>query len=303
MDSYRIQKRYLRPDGSIIWVEFSLSCARDEDGSVAYFLGQVLDVTAQRAQTEALRLSEQRFRQAMMNANVGVVVVDTSGRYQTVNQAFCDMVGCSEDEILGLSSASFTLPEEEEAQVQAVKKILAGEDESFRLFKRLRRVDGSLITTDISGTPIRDAEGRITSFVAHVVDITEQVEQARALQSSERRFRLLVERNSQVAFESDNNGVMTWISASVHQVIGYRPEEMVGRAFVDFVHPSDQSNLRGFQQGLIRGTGSEGELRVRTADGGWVKVAFSVGPLLDNDGVVEGRAGVWRDVSSIESPH
>ena len=175
IDSYRIQKRYLRPDGSIAWVELSLSATRDEDGSVAYYLSQLLDVTAQRSQTEALRLSEERHRQTMMNANVGVVIVDLEGRYLEANPAFCEIVGLPLDEVIGTSTRELSFAEDIAVQERAVEEILAGRSESFRVTKRYRRPDGSVVVADLSAAPLRDSTGSINSFVVHVVDVSDRV--------------------------------------------------------------------------------------------------------------------------------
>src|SRR5205085_7862475 len=54
IDQYRMEKRYLRPDGRVVWAELSVSLVRDADGHPAYAIGQIQDITERRALGERL---------------------------------------------------------------------------------------------------------------------------------------------------------------------------------------------------------------------------------------------------------
>ena len=88
-----------------------------------------------------------------------------------------------------------------------------------------------------------------------------------ALRASEDRFRLLAENASDVVFTATNDGAATWFSPSVTPLIGWLPEQLVGRPFVDFVHPRDLPRVQRAQTTAMDGSPAKFEMRVRTAAG------------------------------------
>ena len=73
--------------------------------------------------------------------------------------------------------------------------------------------------------------------VAFITDITERKRSERELRESEQRFRNLVETSSDWVWEVDTEGVFTWVSPQVRDVLGYQPEELVGRSVFDLPDP------------------------------------------------------------------
>jgi two-component system, OmpR family, phosphate regulon sensor histidine kinase PhoR len=97
--SYRLSKRYLRKDGELVWGDLSVALVRDDDGTPLYFVSQILDVTEQRradqliADANAVIDKQTRAAAAIFDAvDVGLVLIDKSGRYEQVNRRHLDFM-------------------------------------------------------------------------------------------------------------------------------------------------------------------------------------------------------------------
>ena len=131
----------------------------------------------------ALRESETRFREAFNSAAVGMTLVGLDGRWLLVNQALCEMVGYSDTEFRGMSFQDITHPDDLEADLAQVRRLLAGEIANFHMEKRYIHKRGHRIWILLSVGLVRDTRGNPLYFVTQVQDTTrrKEAEQFRAL--------------------------------------------------------------------------------------------------------------------------
>lgn len=180
--------------------------------------------------------------------------------------------------------------------------------EPYDVRHRVIRPDGSMRFVRERGTLSFDAAGEPVRMVGTVADVTEEtrLDIARegameALEASEARYRLLAENASDVVWQLDDGGRIAWVSESVRAVLGYAPEEMLGRQALDFVHADDVARARALARSAAADHEPE-EFRMSTADGRtrWVSSQLHpvttesghmlVGSLRDVDGLVQARA-------------
>jgi PAS domain S-box-containing protein len=149
------------------------------DGSPALIGGTAFDITERLQAEEALRESEERFRAILRQATAGIVRKDAEGRLIFVNQAFCNMLGYTEEELVGKTMWELMHPEDVAENKQSYDRLMA-EGIPFKLERRLLCEDGSVIWVDASVSPIMDSAGKPQSAVAVEVDITgrKQAEEA-----------------------------------------------------------------------------------------------------------------------------
>jgi diguanylate cyclase (GGDEF)-like protein/PAS domain S-box-containing protein len=134
----------------------------------------IRDVRTIRA-AEQIRLeTELRFRLAFEGNMAPMTVTDLDDRVTAVNQAFCQMVGYSKEELVGLDSKIFTLPDDVGITEESHRRALAGEGGQTRYIKRYLRKDGQVIFVEVLRSPARDAEGNLLYFVFSERDITEE---------------------------------------------------------------------------------------------------------------------------------
>lgn len=152
--------------------------------------------------TEQLSESEQRFRATFEQAAVGIAHVSPSGQLLRVNQKFCDIVGYPQEEILKKTFQQFTHADDLEADMHNVRRLLAGDAESYGMEKRYVRKNGDLVWVFLRVSLVRDKARQREWFVSVIEDITARKNAEEALRSSEKsvaeseeRFRQLIQQS------------------------------------------------------------------------------------------------------------
>jgi PAS domain S-box-containing protein len=151
------------------------------EGNTALIGGTAFDITERLQAEEALRESEERFRAILRQATAGIVRKDAEGRLVFVNEAFCNMLGRTQDELLGRMVWDFMHPNDIAENKRSYQRLML-EGAPFKQERRFLREDGSVIWVDASVSPIVDAQGKPQSAVAVEVDITGRKHAEEALQ-------------------------------------------------------------------------------------------------------------------------
>ena len=159
-------------DGREVPAEVSRSPLALDQGS--WVVVAIRDVSVQRAIETARADAELRFRVAFENNMAPMTFADANDRIIAVNDAMCEMVGFTKEELLGCDSTPFTYPDDVGITESTHQRLLSGEVEQERYIKRYLRKDGRVIDVEVSRSPARDADGKILYFVFSERDITEE---------------------------------------------------------------------------------------------------------------------------------
>jgi diguanylate cyclase (GGDEF)-like protein/PAS domain S-box-containing protein len=177
-------------DGSELPVDFSVSPVTFEGRSWA--VASIRDNSATRALERARRdaesraveieslaatamaQSEQRFRLAFEDNMAPMVFTSEKGLLFAVNDAFCEIVGRTREELLGFDSKVFTFPDDVGVTEEVYRRITSGEIDRIRYVKRFQHKDGRTVAAEVSMSPARDEKGETLYFVSSVRDITEE---------------------------------------------------------------------------------------------------------------------------------
>ncbi|MFP5502342.1 MAG: PAS domain S-box protein [Candidatus Sericytochromatia bacterium] len=187
--------------------------------------------------TDELRRSESKFRAVFESAAVGIVLAATTGEITEFNHAISQMLGYDEEEFERLGVKGVTHPDDFPEDMAQMRRLLAGEQESYSLEKRYRRKDGSWMWGRLTVSLIRDEAGEPELALGVVVDVTERKEREEALEEQMARMteidRLKTDFVSTVSHElrTPLTSIMGYTEFLEDQVAGELTDEQ--RAFVD----------------------------------------------------------------------
>jgi PAS domain S-box-containing protein len=289
VDSYEIEKRYLRPDGTVVTGLLIVSAVRDDAGRHLYDLGQLQDITAHKEAEAALRESEVLFRSIFEGAGIGMALSGPDGRIRVANPAFERLLGYASGELAGSHVIDITLPDDLPQQTGYMERAQAGEIDAYQMEKRYRRKDSSVVWALLHASIVRDDQGAMRAIVGQVQDITARREAEAALRESEARFRALVQNDPDVIVVVDDALRLIYLSPSAESVFGIPPEKMLGpfESSLQFVHPEDQERslaLFDTVAGQPRAVTSI-EARIKHATLGWRWYQITIMNLLEDPSI------------------
>ncbi len=299
---FRGELAYYRKDGTILWTEVMAYPLLHPDGSLAQMVGVTRDMSERKAAEVILKRSEAKFRGIFEASRDALMILDAEGRFVEANPATLEVFGCPDLQAFLQSSPvdlSPTLQPDGRSSAEAAREkslaALGGQPLRFEWVHR-RMDDGRDFHCRITLTPI-ELDGK-PAVLAGAEDLTEKKKAEQALIQAKEHYRLLLENSTDVVVQGNNEGIIDWITPSVTGLLGWRPDEMVGRDFSQFVHPEDLDALRPFQANLLRGIGGQIVLRIRMKAGGYRWVSAAIRPIFDDQGAVIGRVAGWRDIQT-----
>ena len=143
-------------------------------------------------------------------------------------------------------------PEDRAASQEHKAALLAGQPHPG-VQLRIRRPDGSLRVVSVRGASRRNPAGEVTGAFGTMLDVTEFAEAGKALRASEERYRLMAENSVDVIIQLGMTGLITFISPSCEGMLGYGPDELIGRRFRDLTHPDDEAANSAALRAVIDG--------------------------------------------------
>jgi diguanylate cyclase (GGDEF)-like protein/PAS domain S-box-containing protein len=283
--------KLVRKDGTERWVDFT--AGRIEFQGEPAGLGTAFDITERTYAEEALA------RQALAFANLydAVVITDPAGRITDWNPAAERIYGWTRAEVLGETVDLWLAPSD---AADLNRRILDALDTEGRWTGKIRflRKDGRLGLSETIVLPLRDQSGRRLGALGVSRDITESEHAAEALRISEERYHLMVAGSEQVFFyQHDVDGVYETLSPSVQGVLGYAPEELVGKRY-GTLHPHEGAEVDEQTAVTLASGGTPNTYRVvaRHRDGHAITLEL-VETTVRRDGEVRGVQGFARDIT------
>jgi PAS domain S-box-containing protein len=134
----------------------------------------VRDASTRRKGDLALREANQRFRLAFDGAPIGMALVGTDGRWIQVNPALCEIVGYRAEELLAKTFQEITHPDDLDADLALMRRVLADEIADYSMEKRYFHADGHVVWINLSVSLVRDPSNKPLYFVSQIEDVTER---------------------------------------------------------------------------------------------------------------------------------
>lgn len=229
------------------------------------------DITERKLAEEALRESEAEFRASFYSAAVGKAQVDPrSGQYLRVNDKLCKITGYSEEELLRMTFADLTHPDDQAEDKAAHERLICGDSPGISLEKRYVGKDGRIVWVNVSTSLIRDDEGEPLRTLAVIQDISARKEAEVALWESEARF-VKVFRSSPAAICITTMREGRFIEVNEHfcRLFELKREEIIGQKSMKldlWDKPETRAMLMKRLQGQERVRDHEARFRRKSGD-------------------------------------
>jgi PAS domain S-box-containing protein len=181
IETSSLEKRYIRKDRSIIWVNLTVGLVRNSSGAPDYFISVVEDIGPRKKAERALREREVWLRRMFDQAPIGAAMVSLDYRFLMVNEALCSITGYGAQDLISRSFVDITHPDDIESDVAQARQLAAGEIDHYDMDKRYLRADGSVVWVHLNGRLIRDEAGRPLYYLPMMEDITERKAAEKAL--------------------------------------------------------------------------------------------------------------------------
>jgi PAS domain S-box-containing protein len=308
---YEVEVRRRHRDGRYLWFLAQGVALRDASGRAYRLTGSDTDITARRQAEESLRISEERYRSLLENANDIIYAHDLGGNYLSINRAGAEITGYTREEILGgLNISQVIVPEHLERAKRMLQLKL--EDPSPTVYELdIVTRDGQRLTLEVStrisyvgGQPVA-VEGVARDVTRRKRDEAEKTRLASLLESQRRHLQAMVGSVPGVVWEAwgepdESSQRINFVSDYVETMLGYTVEEWLSTPnfWLSIVHPEDRDRAAR-EAAAIFASGRVGTSRFRwmAKDGRAVWVESQSSVILEDTGRPVGMRGVTMDIT------
>lgn len=225
--------------------------------SIGGFIAPGLNVRRQRDRYEKqrqqavdeIRDREAKFRAIFDQAAIGIARMGIDGRWLEVNQKFCDIVGCTPEELMELTFQDITHPDDLETDLEYVRRLISGEIDNYTMEKRYICKDGSVIWINVTGSGVRKPSGEPEYFIATIEDISEK---KRAQTELMQMSRVFMDGRNPIIIE-DLNGNVLRVNKEVERSYGWKSGELVGRPITTIIAPERHEQTADLRERCRKG--------------------------------------------------
>jgi PAS domain S-box-containing protein len=246
---------------------------------------------------KTLRKSEERFKYMFEATNAGKSITLPSGEIHA-NQAFCDMLGYSKEELREKKWQELT-PEEDILHTEKIiAPLLDGKEDKTRFTKRYIHKNGNLIWADVSTVIVRDKNRQPLFFLTTLLDITERIKAEELLKESEVQYRNLANSANALIWCSGTDKLCYYFNQTWIQFTGRTLDQELGNGWVEGVHPADfQYCLDIYTNAFDQRQAFQMDYRLRHHSGEYRWIRDMGTPNFDRNGTFIGYIGHCFDIT------
>ena len=299
-ESSHVPKRYVCKDGRVVWGDVNIRLIRTPDGKPLYFLPIIQDITERKQAEEKIKESEELFKHVFESSNVGKSITLPTGEIN-VNQAFCNMLGYSGEELKNKKWQDLTPRDEVPAIMEIITSLLTGEKSEARFKKNYVHKNGTRIYADVSVALLRDQQGKPLHFITTIVDISEQKQAEEALKSSEERYALVIDASEQGIWDWNVETNEVFFSEQWKKQIGYNDHELKNdfNTWIEHLHPDEREYCQNAVSAYLNQPVEHFflEFRFRHKDGTYRWIHNKASSLKNDEGKVIRMFGTHKDIT------
>ena len=292
ISSFDIENRYVHKNGEPVWVHKFVSVLHGEEGEPTHLIALVTNIT-ERKLADEVRLRHSVIVESSDDAIIGT---DINGTVTDWNKGAEKVFGYTGQEAVGRNISFLSPADRSEDGLNMLKKVLDGE--AVKQYEALRRrKDGTLIGVSITLSPTVGADGKIVGASGIGRDITERRRAETAIRESEVRYRRIVETTNEGVWLLDSKLHNSYVNRQMAKMLGYEPEEMVGRSVFDFYFPEDVERKKRLLSRRQQGVREQLEERLRRRDGLQLWVRMAATPVFKDNGEFDGALAMVCDIT------
>ena len=218
----------IKKDGSALICSVSAVAIKDKNGKVKFFDGIIDDITERKQAEEALKKSEEKYRQLAETAKDVIIVLDLKGNVKYINHEGINLCGYSKEEIFKMNVNQVLPADKIPVSDNNFARRIAG-DKSLLMYEiDFVHKKGNKIPVEIKSSLITE-QGKPSGVLIIARDITERKQAEEALRESEEKFRSITCTAQDAIVMVDNSGNISYWNKSAKNIFGYPEEEVIGR--------------------------------------------------------------------------
>ncbi|MEG3896605.1 MULTISPECIES: PAS domain S-box protein [unclassified Microcoleus] len=300
IDSFKMEKRLLRKDGTVVWVNITVSLIQEPLSGAIYNVVVTEDISDRKQAEAALKESEERFRQLaeniesvfwMLNVQPQEIIYISPGYAKIWGRSCADLYAYER-----FFTESFHPEDRDRIIATFTKQIESEEDIEYRIV----RPDGQIRWIRARAFPIRNQADQVYRIVGIAEDISESKQAEKTIRESEERFRQLAE-NIQDSFwlMSAEFTDLLYLSPAYENIWGRSLEELYAEPLkmMEWVHPEDKHLLEEAMGRVLQGESTSTEYRIFRPDGTMRWVCDRAFSIYDEAGKIYRIAGIGEDIS------
>jgi PAS domain S-box-containing protein len=286
--------RIIAKDGRVVEVLLSLSLLRDEEDNPIGTVGVSKDITELNELQRALKESEERYRTLVETLREGIWVADKEGKAVFCNQGFYDLLGYPSQEILGRTLTEFVGEDTREVSSREMDKWLTSKSSSFET--ELVTKEGKRLSVMISGSPLQDAAGNISGYVAVISDITARKKAEQELAMTTTQLATIYNSSPVGITLVDRDFKIRSLNRAMEKLTGCRRMDVIDRPCYELF--GLQEVCQGCPVQKVFETGEVQSLQTSTILGDRNLVLEKIAaPVLDPDGSIVSAIEIIKDIT------
>jgi PAS domain S-box-containing protein len=284
--SYSAEKRYVRKDGTPVWVHLTASLRRTGAGEPLHFIAVIEDISERRRIEGEVRQTRQMLRTVLDTVPHGVFWKDRDSRYLGCNRVVALALGFDPpDRIVGRTDADLPslTPDQAAFFVRTDREVMDTGSARLHISEPMSLPDGRTVWLETNKVPLRDADGRVVGILGTWEDVTARERSEAALRDSEARFKNLIDLLPDAVYINAGGRVVFANPACARLFGAAHPDQLLGLSPFDLMHPDDHAVIReriAYQHATGRAVPGLEERIVRL-DGRPVPVHVSALPVTD----------------------
>lgn len=248
----------------------------------------------------AILESEKAYRLLAENTSDVISLHNLSGDFKYVSPAIFELSGYKPEEVVG-KKLNFFFHDDDVAKMRHQLESLADKERKLRFEYKFQKKDGSHIWIETTGKIVYDpTTSQAKEIVAVSRDATERILKDKKLKESEEQYRLIAENATDMITRHDLHSVYNYVSNSSYTLIGYSPDDLIGKRAYEFLHPDDIPRIKtGLNDFINKGLGIyTASYRYKKKDGSyiWIESTNKL-TFVEGTDIIEGVISISRDIT------